>query len=70
VNEPTAALAEQVVRATIEEAGWDALDLQECRLVSREEFIDKPRSLGLFDQASLDGLVITFHTWPLGGDRR
>jgi len=70
VNELTSDLAEQAVRAAIEANGWDALDLDECRVVTRQEFIEKRESLELFDQASIDGLVITFHTWPVGGDRQ
>lgn len=68
INEPTAHLAEDVARASIESAGWDALELDECRLVSRQEFVENPEALKLFDQASIDGWVLTFHTWPVGGD--
>ena len=68
VNEPTADLAEQIARAGIEAAGWDALDLDECRSVERDAYLGKPESLELFDQASIDGLVLTFHRWPIGGD--
>ena len=68
VNEPTAHLAEQVARAGIDSAGWDALVVDERRSVIREEYIEKPEALEYFDQASIDGLVLTFHTWPVGGD--
>ena len=68
VNEPTAQLAEQVARAGIEAAGWDPLVLDECRSVERDEYVEKPDSLELFDQASSDGLVLTFHQWPIGGE--
>ena len=68
VNEPTAELAQIVARTSAEANGWDVVDLDECRRVVREEFVEKPESLALFDQARIDGLVLAFHTWPVGGD--
>jgi hypothetical protein len=38
------------------------------REVSREAYLEHPEGLELFDQARIDGLVITFHRWPVGGD--
>jgi len=68
VNEPTAALAESVAREGIAEAHWDVVELDELREIAREEYREHPDGLELYDQAALDGLVITFHTWPIGGD--
>jgi hypothetical protein len=68
VNEPTCHLAEAAARAEIESAGWDVLELDTARNVTREEYLDKPESLALFDQACIDGWVLTFHTWPVGAD--
>ena len=68
VNEPTAALAESVARAGVDEANWDVVELDQLREIAREEYLEHPDGLELYDQAGLDGLVITFHTWPIGGD--
>jgi hypothetical protein len=68
VDEPTADLAEHLARSRIEAAGWDPFQVDERRPVEREEYLQKPESLALFDQASIDGWVLTFHQWPIGGD--
>ncbi|MGH7625058.1 MAG: hypothetical protein ACREOJ_07055 [Gemmatimonadaceae bacterium] len=68
INEQTADVAEQVARAGIESAGWDALEVDECRSIVREEYDENSEALELFDQASVDGLVLTFHTRPVSGD--
>jgi hypothetical protein len=69
VNEPTPVLAESVAREGIEAQGWDVVELDEFRAIVREEYVEHLERLALFDQASVDGIVITFHTWPLGGDQ-
>jgi hypothetical protein len=66
-TEPTASLAEATARSSAEENGWDFVGLDEIRLVTRDEFLSDD-GLELFDQASIDGLVLTFHTWPIGAD--
>ena len=68
VNEPTARLAESTAREGIEDADWDIVELDQLREIVREEYLNHPEGLELYDQASLDGLVITFNTWPVGGD--
>jgi hypothetical protein len=68
VDEPTAALAESAARESIDGAQWDVVERDELREIAREELLDHPEGLELYDQATLDGLVITFHTWPAGGD--
>jgi hypothetical protein len=67
-TEPTASLAAAVARSAAEGIGWDFVALDEVRLVTREEFVSDHERLELFDQASMDGLVLTFHTWPVGAD--
>ena len=69
VNEPTPTLAQSVTREGIEAHHWDVVELDELREVAREEYLEHPEALALYDQASVDGLVITFHTWPTGGDQ-
>ena len=68
-NEPTASLAEAGARAMAEAHGWDFVSLDECREVVREEYVEYPDRLERFDQAVIDGLVLTFHVWPIGGVR-
>ncbi len=58
--------AERRARALLEELGWDIECVDECRRVERREFLEQPESLAHFDQAAMDGIVITLHTWPLG----
>jgi hypothetical protein len=67
-TEPTASLAEVAARSAAEENGWHFVELDEVRLVTREEFVGDQERLGLFDQASLNGLVLEIHTWPVGAD--
>jgi hypothetical protein len=64
----TASLAEATARSAAEENGWDFMELDEIRLVTRDEFLGNGNGLKLFDQATMDGLVLTFHTWPVGAD--
>ena len=68
VNEPTPELAESAARSAADAHGWDVVALDEIRLVSRNEYIADPERLARFDQASADGLALTFHTWPVGRD--
>jgi hypothetical protein len=68
VNEATAGLAEAVAREGIEGHGWDVVELDEVREITREEYRDDPEALEFFDQAMLDGLVIVFYRWAVGAD--
>ena len=61
-----AVVAESQVRAFLETIGWDTDVVEEVRAVERDEFLGKPDSLALFDQAVTDGVVITLHRWPVG----
>jgi len=60
------AVAEERARATLADAGWDTEELEELRPVTRDDFVQSPDSLERFDQAIMDGIVITLHTWPVG----
>jgi hypothetical protein len=68
VNQPTATLAESAARQGIDHAEWDVVERDDLREVLREEYCDHPEALERYDQASRDGLAITFNTWPVGGD--
>ncbi len=66
VNESIAGAAEAVARAFIEEAGWDVGDLDISHVVELESFPPGDRSREQFQQALVDGIVVTFHQWPVG----
>ena len=66
VNEPTEALAERRARQTIEELGWDVDERDQGYMVSRDDYEASSESLERFDQALVDGCVLTFHRWPVG----
>ncbi len=66
-NEPAAELAQAGARAMADAHGWDFVELDELREGVREEYLASPDRLELFEQAAIDGLVLTFHTWPVGG---
>ena len=68
-NEPTAELARAGALATTDAHGWDIVEWDEVRAVVREEYLDYPDRLELFDQAIIAGLVLPFHTWPVGSDQ-
>jgi hypothetical protein len=42
VNEPTAGLAEAVAREGVEANGWDVVELDKVREISRAEYADHP----------------------------
>ena len=68
-NELTAELAEASARAPTEAHGWDFAELDEVREVIREKYLDYPDRLERVDRAVTVGVVLTLHTWPVGGDR-
>jgi hypothetical protein len=66
VNEPIAEAAEVAARAFIEEAGWDVGALDASHPVELESFPPGHPSRERFEQALIDGIVVTFHEWPVG----
>jgi hypothetical protein len=59
-------VAESRSRSLLEDIGWDVTEVEEAYSVTRDRYVADPVSLGRFDQASVDGVVITLHSWPLG----
>ncbi|MDB4915176.1 MAG: hypothetical protein JWM95_2820 [Gemmatimonadetes bacterium] len=67
VDAVSAAAAERAARGLITDTGWQSDDLdEEPRWIDRAELEGNAESLERFDQASSDGIVATFHNWPVG----
>ena|SRR5687768_14396837 len=58
--------AEAEARALLETIGWDTDELEEVKAVSRDQYEGDAAALEHFDQAIIDGIVITLHMWPVG----
>ena len=58
--------AEKAARAFLEDLGWDIETLAESYPVTRGQYPSQSESLERFDQAVIDGIVVTLHTWPVG----
>ncbi|MHB1299046.1 MAG: hypothetical protein ACYC0B_11010 [Gemmatimonadaceae bacterium] len=58
--------AEALARESLLKAGWDTEQLEEIRRVSRDMYIELPDMLEKYDQAIIDGVVVTLHTVPVG----
>ena len=59
-------VAESQARSLLEDTGWDVTEVEEAYPVKRDRYLTDPVTLGRFDQASVDGVVVTLHTWPVG----
>lgn len=67
VDAASAAAAERAARDLIAKRGWYSDDFdEEPRWIERAELDGNAASLERFDQASADGIVATFHRWPVG----
>ena len=58
--------AEARAREFLALAGWDTEELEEFQVVTRDEYENDPDNLAKFDQALIDGLVVTLHQWDVG----
>ena len=66
VNTADASEAEARARDLLADTGWDSEELEDSKVVSREEYEQDPEMLAKFDQALSDGVVITLHAWDVG----
>jgi len=66
VNESIADAAEAAARAFIEQVGYDVGELDESHPVELDSFPPGHPSREQFEQALIDGIVVTFHEWPVG----
>ena len=44
--------------------GFETVDVKECRIVSRDDYIDEPESLEVFEEALEYGISGMIFTWP------
>jgi hypothetical protein len=59
--------AESAARSLLDDHGWHTEELEEPpRTIGREDYVEEPAKLALYDQAVLDGFVMSLHTWPVG----
>jgi hypothetical protein len=59
--------AVSAARSLLEDHGWHTEELdEEPRVIGREDYSGDPEKLALYDQANLDGFVVSLHTWPVG----
>jgi hypothetical protein len=66
VNESVEAEAEQMARDAIEALGWDVEEREDGFPVSLEDYEPNSPSRAMYEQATLDGIVLNFHRWPVG----
>ncbi len=62
IKEPAVAAAEDFVASD----GWDIVAFTEAYAVSLEDYPPGHESRDRYLQAEQDGVVATFHTWPIG----
>jgi hypothetical protein len=66
VNEIDKDRAEAAAGALIEQEGWDIEELDEAYPVELSRYPAGNLSRDRFEQATIDGIVATFHRWPVG----
>jgi hypothetical protein len=66
VAEPIESVAEDMAREAIEALDWDVEERDEGYLVSIDQYEPGSESHERYEQAAIDGVVLEFHTWPVG----
>jgi hypothetical protein len=66
VNEPAQSPAEVVAREFLEAQLWDVEALEEAYPVTADYYAEDQVGRERFAQALLEGVVATFHRWPVG----
>src|SRR5262245_38335968 len=66
IREATEASALAAAQREIAEAGWSCKSIESIAYVTREDFTDEDDDLDSFEQALVDGVVLVFHTFPIG----
>jgi hypothetical protein len=66
VNEHAQAPAEVVAREFLEASLWDVEVLEEAYPVTLDTYVEGDLGRERFQQALVDGVVVTFHRWPVG----
>jgi hypothetical protein len=68
VNDSSLGQAEIAARKFIDEAGWDIEGLDDSHRVALESLTRDHPGYAKVQQAMVDGIVVTFHEWPVGAD--
>lgn len=68
VNETSLGQAEIVARKFIDEVGWEIEGLDDSHRVALESLPRSHPAYAKVQQALSDGIVVTFHQWPVGAD--
>ena len=72
VNVYTTATSEkealEIARAEIAQAGWVVIAVEDQHLLTHADAQASPDTLPYYEQALLDGVVLVFHTYSLGGE--
>jgi hypothetical protein len=66
VAEPLESVAEGIAREAIEAQQWDVDERDEGYPVSIDDYELGSESRERCEQAAVDGVVLTFHRWPVG----
>ena len=66
VAEPIESVAERIAREAIEVQQWDVEERDEGYPVSIDDYDVGTESRERYEQAVIDGVVLTFHRWPVG----
>ena len=66
VAEPVENVAENIAREAIDALQWDVDERDEGYSVSIDDYDPGSESRERYEQAVLDGVVLEFHTWPVG----
>jgi hypothetical protein len=67
VDASSAEGAERAARAFLADANWEVEGVDETvRWIDRSELLGNAESEEHFDQALVDGIVVSMNTWPVG----
>jgi hypothetical protein len=66
VNTDDAEEAEASARSLLADGGWDTEELEDAKPVVREDLLGNADALEKFDQALVDGVVVTINSWNVG----
>ena len=61
--------ANLIARGEIEKNHWNILELDDTRVVTKDDYIDDPHNREYFEQALIDKEVLVFHTYPIEDER-
>jgi hypothetical protein len=68
IRESSEASALESAQRVITEAGWSCKAVESVAYVTREDFVEEDEGLESFEQALAEGVVLVFHTYPVGPD--